>query len=107
MTLRQLVAMWRGKDRQLWWHTAASNATAANCQRDRKTKPFNTTQFHPYFARTAAARGMPLTKGTMSTFAAMFVSEEKRATADQRAAEKLALANQLKAKMRLRLRRAA
>ncbi len=56
-TLRELVAMADGRAREAWNHTSALLAMLANVHRDRKKRPLQPADFHPY--TRAKAKGQP------------------------------------------------
>lgn len=60
LTLRELYAMWEGRVRENWNHTAQMMALTANINRDpkRKSKPFAPAYFHP-FERARESRVIP------------------------------------------------
>jgi hypothetical protein len=109
MTLRRLTSMYRGKDKQQWWHTASLMALFANCHRDpkKRAQPFSAAEFHPYERRRGGGGGMALTAETMSTFAAMLVSPEKAKAAAERVAREQKLVEEMTSRQLLRLARAA
>ena len=62
LTLRELVLMSDGRDRQLWVHTSFVLAMLANVHRDpKKGRAMRPADFNPYADADARRRGIPVT----------------------------------------------
>lgn len=95
-----------GRDRQLWWHTAAILAVVANCHRDPKKKALSARDLHPYYNRSGKG-AMPVNRDTMDVFAAMFVTPAKAKEAEERMRRQQLQVQEITQRQRLRLVRAA
>jgi hypothetical protein len=69
--------MARARDRQMWNHTSALLAIVWNTRLARKgSRPARPEQFHPYLrGRGSTGGGVPLTRGTLQSFATALGAE--------------------------------